>query len=158
MVYRDYLRRMNEAFRVIHIEREADFWKLCWQSVDIYRFLTPVGLCRNLRCVVDRMKTLDVSLAELADPHARQDLARNAAWFEVCVAIAANFNWARFQGSGSAGEAIRLRFVNHVERGECPGATWYIADGVHRTLVAAVLLDQGVIQWRPVNAITLEET
>jgi len=147
---------MSERLRPVHALHEAEFWKLCWQSVDIYRFLTPVGHCRNLRCVVDRLKKCGASLAQLADPYARQDLVRNTDWFRVCADMANDFDWARFRGSGSHDHPIRLRFVNQIERGECPRATWYVADGVHRTLVAGVLLDQKGIAWQPFTAVTTE--
>ena len=94
-----------------------------------------------------------MSFDQLADPHARQDLARNTDWFQVCADIAKEFDWARFRGSGSDDDSIWLRPVNQIERGECPGSTWYVADGVHRTLVAAVLLDQEAISWQPFTAI-----
>src|SRR5260370_33391772 len=142
--------------RPVDIERETDFWNLCWQSVDIYRFLTPVGRCRNLRCVADRVKECDVTFEELADPYARQDLVRNVEWFKPCVAIANNFDWARFGASPSSENAIRLRYTNYVERREVPGAMWSIAEGVHRTLVAAVLLDQRRIRWQSFSAVTSE--
>jgi hypothetical protein len=80
------------------IESEVDFWKLIWQSVDLTRFLTPVGQCRTLRCVLDRPKNYNVSLEELADPRARPDITRNTEWFRPCVRLARNFDWRRFEG------------------------------------------------------------
>jgi hypothetical protein len=146
---------MNDRPRSVEIRREAEFWNLCWQSVPMYRFLTPVGRCRSLRCVVDRLKQLNVGLSELGDVSARMDLVRNVEWFQHCLDLARTFDWARFEGSVLGADPIRLRIVNQIERGECPGATWYIADGVHRTLAAAVLLDQQRIRWRPFTAMTV---
>jgi hypothetical protein len=144
-----------EPFTPIVIELEADFWRLIWQSIDLLRFLTPVGSCRTLRCVVDRLNSYHVSLEELALPHARPDITRNTQWFLSCVEIARDFDWHLFQRGGLTNEPIQLRIPNVVERSECPDGTWYIKEGVHRTLVAAVLLDQRRIEWRPFQAVVM---
>jgi hypothetical protein len=134
------------------ISTEPEFWRLCWQSVPHYRFLTPVGQCRDLRCVVSRLRKLHVTLDELADDRARPDLSRYVEWFSSCARIAKAFDWDKFEGS-SGGDMVRLRPINMIEGGECRESTWYIAEGVHRTLVAGVLLDQGRIQWRPFKVV-----
>jgi hypothetical protein len=78
-------------------------------------------------------------------------------WFRPCVEIARHFSWALFEGLVSNADPIRLRVMNQVERGECPGGRWYLAEGVHRTLAAGVLLDQRLVQWRPFTAVTFED-
>jgi hypothetical protein len=147
---------MADRFLSIYIEKEPDFWRLIWQSVDLTRFLTPVGKCRTLRCVVDRLKPYNVSLEELAQPKARCDITRNTDWFVPCMQLAQDFDWDRFESLGSIQQAIRVRAPNPIERSECPDGTWYIKEGVHRTLVAAVLLDQKKISWRPFSVLRLE--
>lgn len=144
-----------EPFTQVVLDREADFWRLIWQSVDLLRFLTPVGSCRTLRCVVDRLNSYHVGLEELALPDARPDITRNTQWFVSCVDIARDFDWRLFQGGGSTDEAIQLRIPNVVERSECPDGTRYIKEGVHQTLAGAVLLDQRKIEWRPFQAVVL---
>ena len=146
----------NYKPHLIELRAEADFWALCWQSVDLYRFLTPAGQCRTLRCVVKRLNALNVGLTELADLSARMDLVRNVDWFQPCLPIARHFDWVRFERLGEIDEMIRLRRVYPSERTQCPGSTWYTAEGVHRTLVAAVLLAEGSIHWRPFMAAELQ--
>lgn len=99
---------------------------------------------------------LSVSLEELGDPSARPDLVRNVDWFRSCVGMADAFDWDLFEGGRLNGDPIRLRYPNPIERQECPRATWYIVEGVHRTLVAGALLDQRRIVWRPFRAIASE--
>jgi hypothetical protein len=134
------------------IEAEADFWSLIWQSVELTRFLTPVGACRTLRCVVDRLTMLGVTLDELARPDVRPDIVRSPAWFRSCALLEHRFDWDRFPGDGSDQHSLKVRSANDVERAECPTGTWYVLEGVHRMLAAAVLLDRGLISWRPFSA------
>jgi len=87
----------TEPFTPTVVEREADFWRLIWQSVDLLRFLTPVGRCRTLRCVVDRLNSYHVTIDELAASDARPDITRYTDWFVSCVHIALSFDWNRFE-------------------------------------------------------------
>jgi len=103
--------------------------------------------------VVDRLKRYRVGLEELAQARARPDITRNVEWFHPCVDLLRNFDWDRFEGRGSGTEAIHVRTPNVVERSECPDGTWYVQEGVHRTLVAAVLLCQRSIPWRPFTVL-----
>jgi hypothetical protein len=106
-----------------------------------------------MRCVVERFNGFHTTLEELALSEARPDIHRNTDWFVSCASLSREFEWERFEGDGSEDTAIQLRTPNVIERSEAPGGTWYIKEGVHRMLVAAVLLDSGAISWRPFRAL-----
>lgn len=119
---------------------QADLLSLVWQSVNDTRPLTPVGHARTVRDCAQRLKVYDWSFARLRDA--------GYPWFHKCVEIDSAFSYAKFGW-------VALVPTNEHERRESPTGTYYVFDGVHKTLVLAKKLVQNEIPYEPVNALLL---
>lgn len=129
--------RMNKV-----VLGRADFFKLVWQSSDETRPLAPLRHPRTLGDCALRLSHFSWSfdrLVELGWP-----------WFAACAEIDKAFDLSKFG-------LIFLNPLNEVERGEAPQGSYYIYDGVHRSIVLAKRLTApSAAEYRPIQAILFE--
>lgn len=116
------------------------FLSLVWQSTEKTRPLTPVGAPRTLRDCVARLHVYNWSFLRLRDT--------GYPWFDTCVALDQEFDYGKFGW-------VALVPLNDHERRESPSGTYYVFDGVHKTLVLAKKLVRQEVPYEPVDALLL---
>ena len=134
------LERPGGAIHLVTLSTKQDFLSLVWQSTEETRPLTPVGAPRTLRDCAERLRLYNWSFVQLCNA--------GYPWFDVCSAINQEFDYAKFGW-------VALQPMNEHEQRESPSGTYYVFDGVHRTLVLAKKLVQQEVCFQAVEAILL---
>ena len=98
------------------------FLTLIWQSINDARPIVPVDRPRTLRDCAARLAAFEWRFEKLVD--------EGYHWFAKCVAIDAAFDHSKFAW-------MALTLSNVSEQQETPGGTYYIYDGVHKSIVLA---------------------
>lgn len=115
---------------LFRIEDEATFLSLIWQESDPARLLTPNGRPRTLRDVGERLIGAGYTFESLAKSQGQLRSQHDPQWFEPCVRIDAAFDFTQFG-------CIAVVAANDGERTQSPCGSFYLFDGMHRTLVLA---------------------
>jgi hypothetical protein len=139
--------RMIQAVKVegslflFTLDDEQWFLSLIWQEIDPTRLLTPRGLPRTLADVANRMIEQSWTFASLSRPMGLPSTQHLPAAFESYNKLDSAFDFAEF-------DFIAVMAANDSERRQSPDGTFYIYDGVHRTLVLAhrILTKQSLYQ------------
>jgi hypothetical protein len=118
------------ALYLFTLNDEQSFLPLIWQEIDPTRLLTPRGLSRTLGDVAGRMVERSWTFASLSQPMGLPPTQHLPAAFESFERINSAFEFAEF-------DFIAVMAANDSERRQSPTGTFYIYDGVHRTLVFA---------------------
>ena len=125
---------------------DADaFFSLIWQESDPARLLTPSGQPRTLRDVAERL-VQKYSFAQLCTTLGLPPTQHDPDWFRTCLTIEESFSY-------EALGVVSLLPSNDPEQRQSQTGTFYIFDGVHKTLVLATLLLRNLIPYQPVNAL-----
>jgi hypothetical protein len=125
---------------VLSLRAANEFFSLVWQSINAARPLVPVGQPRTLRDCAGRLAQYKWSFNRLVDA--------GYSWFGTCVDIDAGFDYSRFGWPA-------LTLCNNSELQETPAGTYYIYDGVHKSIVLAKKLLNGEIEYKPLEALLL---
>lgn len=138
--------RVNEAINAAHklilltlVDTES-FYSLIWQDIPKTKFLTPPGNPRTLHDVAQRLVGLKTTFNKLC--------ADSSDWFVKCQEIDAKFSYSHL------GWVIIVE-PNNREKEQTPKGTYYIYDGVHKTLVLAKRLILGETFYRPVETLLI---
>jgi hypothetical protein len=129
-------------------EDVESFLSLIWQEIDDTRLLTPSGQPRTLRDVAERVLKSGHSLEKLASDLGFPINQHKPAWFKKCVPIAQNFSYESFG-------FVATVPATDSERRQSPNGSFYIYDGIHKTLVLSILLVSQQIIYDPIQAILL---
>jgi hypothetical protein len=132
----------------VMLEDPEMFLSLIWQESDPARFLTPPNEPRTLGDVADRFIRGEYTFASCAKPLGMPAHMHDPHWFEKCLPISNDFSYERFG-------PIALVSANDGERGQSPEGTFYVFDGIHKTLVLSVLCRQGKVGFKSVVAFIL---
>jgi hypothetical protein len=117
-----------------------EFLRLVWQSIPATRPLTPVGEPRTLFDCAIRLSTFGWDFQTLV--HAGFE------WFRPCVDIDKAFDYGKLG-------LVALTPLNEPERRESAGGTYYIYDGVHKSIVLAKRLLRRETEYEPVHVLLL---
>ena len=140
--------KVSENLFVITLKDEASFLSLIWQEIDPTRILTPAGERRTLRDVAQRMIANSWTFETLAAPMDIPPELYDPEAFRSFVQIDSAFDFAEF---GS----IAVMPATDSERTQSPSGTFYIYDGVHRSLVLAHRLLNKKTVFQPVEVLLL---
>lgn len=127
---------------------EQSFLSLIWQEIDPTRLLTPRGLPRTLSDVAGRMVEHSLTFASLSQPMGLPPTQHLPAAFESFERINSDFDFAKF-------DFVAVVAANDSERRQSPNGTFYIYDGVHRTLVFAHRILTKQSPYEPVEALLI---
>lgn len=116
------------------------FLALIWQSINEARPLVPVGQPRTLRDCAARLAPFGWRFERLVD--------EGYSWFAKCLDIDAAFDRSKFGW-------IALTPSNTSEQKETPQGTYYIYDGVHKSIVLAKKLLRREVEYAPLEALLL---
>jgi hypothetical protein len=130
------------------IEEEDDFLRLIWQVSNPTRLLTPGGQPRTLRDVVTRMVSRGWTFASLLSPIGLPAALHEPSAFEKFDKLFTEFD---FEAFGFLGVTPALPS----ELTESPRGTFYIYDGVHRSLALAYRLVAHLTDFQPVECLLL---
>jgi hypothetical protein len=120
---------------------KEEFLKLVWQSIDATRPLSPAGQPRTLRDCASRLAECEWQFQSLVDG--------GFTWFQKCVDIDEEFDYSKLG-------LIALTPLTPSEKDETPAGTYYIYDGVHKSIVLAKRILRGETEYEPVQVLLLE--
>jgi hypothetical protein len=129
------------------LDTADEFLRLIWQEADPARFLTPPRGSRTLRDVAKRLLQSGHSFEALVTNLGMPRSEHQPEWFHPCLEIDRQFDMTRFGW-------VVLTPATGGENNQSPTGTYYIFDGIHKTLVLASRLLQGT-PYRPVEALLL---
>jgi hypothetical protein len=130
------------------LEDEKSFLSLICQEINPTRLLTPWGQPRTLGDVAGRMIEHSWTLSSLSRPMGLMPAFHDPAAFVRFEALNAGFEISKF-------DFIAVTPANDSERRQSPSGTFYIYDGVHRTLVLAHRVMSRQLKYEPVQALLL---
>lgn len=130
------------------LDDEESFLSLIWQEIGATRLSTPGGQSRTLRDVAGRMTKKSWTFATLSKPMRFPPTQHDPAWFESCEKINSAFDFTAF-------DLIAVVPAICSELFQSPRGTFYIYDGVHRTLVLAHRILSKQTSYRPIEALLL---
>lgn len=133
---------------LVALEDEASFLSLIWQEIDPTRLLTPRGQSRTLSDVAGRMITNSWTFASLSNPMGLPRTQHVPAAFKSFEKINSAFDLGAF-------DFIAVMPPKDSERNQSPGGTFYIFDGVHRTLVLAHRLLSKQTGYQPLEVLLI---
>jgi len=116
------------------------FLSLVWQSIDETRPIVPEGHPRTLRDCAVRLSGFEWRFDSL--------VRAGRSWFETCVDVDAAFDYSKFG-------CIVVTPLNSREADETPGGTYYIFDGVHKSIVLAKRLLRQEVKYSPIEVLLL---
>lgn len=136
------LREIDEPgeLYLLRLPTQDDFLRLIWQSVQSTLSLAPPGQPRTLRACASRLDRFSWDFSSLTE--------QAPAWFRECVAIDRNFSYEAFG-------LLAIVEANAHELRETPDGTFYIFDGVHRSIVLAKRLLRGQTPYVPLDTLWL---
>lgn len=146
-------RLMNEVenggcFYIIELNDEESFFSLIWQEINDSRLLTPKGESRRLLDVAERFIANKYSFEQLSKFTGMAPDQHNPEWFKKCIPINSDFKYANFG-------LITIVSANDGERKQCPKGSFYIYDGIHKSLVLATKLLKKEIDYQKIEALLL---
>lgn len=125
---------------VLCLQDTDAFLGLVWQSIDAARPLVPIGEPRSLRDCASRLSAFGWDFKSLVEA--------GHSWFSKCVGIDASFDYSSLGW-------IAITPCNPSEKRETPGSTYYIYDGVHKSIVLAKKLLKNEVDYQPLEALLL---
>jgi hypothetical protein len=138
--------RGSQALYLLRMDDEESLLSLVWQERDDTRLLTPREQPRTLKDVCHRLQGR--GFGQLASPLGLPTDQHNPAWFRKCAEIDAAFDYSRFGW-------ISVVPPTDNERTQSPRGSFYIYDGVHRSLVLASRLLGREIDFQPIAALLI---
>lgn len=134
-----YLLTLNDA---------QSFLSLIWQEIDPTRLLTPRGQPRTLLDVAGRMVKNKWTFSSLCRPMGLMPTCHDPAAFESFEKLNTGFDINKF-------DFIAVTPATDSEKLQSPSGTYYIYDGVHKSLVLAYRILNGQSIYQPVEALLM---
>ena len=144
------LKEIDESGQLylIRLEDEESFFSLIWQESDPARLLTPADQPRATRDVVSRLIANDYSFESLSKTLGKPRDQHHPEWFLPCVEIDRVFDFNKFGW-------VAVVAANDDGRRQSPGGSFYLFDGMHKTLVLAKRLMNKKTDFQPIEALYL---
>jgi hypothetical protein len=120
---------------LVRLEDEEAFLSLIWQESDPARLLTPYCQPRILRDVAQRLINGGYTFESLARDLGLSPNKHQPMWFERCVEIDKAFDFEQFGW-------VAVVAATDGEREQSPGGTFYLFDGIHKSLVLATAISE----------------
>lgn len=117
-----------------------DFLSLVWQSIPEARPLVPVNQPRTLRDCAARLSPYGWQFDRLVQ--------EGHNWFQACADIDEGFDYRKLG-------CIAIQVCLPQEKRETPAGTYYIYDGVHRSIVLAKRLLRREVGYKPLEALLI---
>ncbi|MCF8241356.1 MAG: hypothetical protein K9J16_08205 [Melioribacteraceae bacterium] len=136
------------CFYIIELNDEESFLSLIWQEIDDTRLLTPKGETRRLLDVAERFIENKYSFEDLSKSIGMTSDKHKPEWFEKCIPINSDFKYDNFG-------LITIVPANDSERKQCPKGSFYIYDGIHKSLVLSTKLLKKEIGYQKIEALLL---
>jgi hypothetical protein len=127
---------------------EESFLSLIWQEINETRLLTPAKQSRTLFDVATRFVQNGYTFEGLNKDMGLARKQHQPEWFSKCIPIDSEFDFAHF------GWIVLVSAIDH-EREQSPNGSFYVFDGVHKTLVLAKRLIAREITFQPIEALLL---
>jgi hypothetical protein len=134
------VQRPGQIF-VMMLTRVEEFFQLVWQSSRETTPLAPPRHPRTLHNCASRLSQFGWEFDRLVE--------HGHSWFSTCAGIDKAFDYSKFG-------FIAVTPLTSSERHETPEGSYYIYDGVHRSIVLAKKLLREEIAYSPVQTILLE--
>jgi hypothetical protein len=131
---------------LMRLEDEESFLSLIWQEADPARLLTPAGQPRTLREVAQRVLDRGSTFGDLSLDLGLDRNQHRPEWFKPCCKIDSDFQYARFGW-------LTLVPACDSERQQSPHGSFYLFDGMHKSLVLATRLLRKETTYQAIEAI-----
>ncbi len=138
----------TESLYLLLLEDEYSYLSLIWQECDPARLLTPAGQPRTLHDVAIRLIESDRSFELLSQDLDLQRNQHQPEWFKECIPIDSEFSFERFGW-------IAIVMPTNNERDQSPSGSFYIFDGIHKSLVLAKKLLNQELTFQSIEALLL---
>jgi len=122
------------------LSTSTELFRLVWQSIEAARPLVPVDEPRTLLDCATRLEPFGWSFEAL--------VGQGYPWFEKCVRIDQSFDYSKLG-------CIAVTPLVEAEGNGNPRGSYYIYDGVHKSIVLAKRLLQRELEFRPVEVLLL---
>jgi len=126
---------------LLTLETEDEFLRLVWQAIDETRPLTPKSQPRSLKDCASRLAFFGWSFEALVHG--------GFPWFQECTDIDVAFDF------GKVGWVAVTPLVKDELR-ETPHGSYYIYDGVHKSIVLAKRILRRELHYYPMEVLLLE--
>ena len=136
----------SNALFLISLEDKATFLSLIWQTINQSRLLTPNYESRILYDVTKRMLENSWTFKKLSANLGLPKNQHNPEWFRTCFEIDKKFDFERFGW-------ITIVPAKNCEQTESPKGSFYIYDGVHKSLVLSKRLLRNETEFQPIEAL-----
>jgi hypothetical protein len=133
---------------LLRLEDQVSFLSLVWYQAPAVRLLVPDGEPRTLRDVAQRLIQRGHSFQALCNNSALPSGEFEPGFFKPCLEIDVGFDFRRFGW-------IAVVAAADEERAQSPLGSFYIYDGLHKSLVLAKRLLAGETTYQPVEALYL---
>lgn len=125
---------------LLSLPEATDFFHLVWQSIEDARPVIPAHQPRTLRDCASRLAAFDWRFDNL--------VRAGYSWFSKCVEIDSTFNYSSLGW-------VALTPCKPSEQEETPEGTYYIYDGVHKSIVLAKKILRNEVTYKPLEALLL---
>lgn len=139
--------REGEMF-LLRLEDEAAFLSLIWLQSSPVRLLALNGRPRTLRDVGERLLRNGHTFESLSQDMGLRREQHHPEWFEPCVRIDRHFDYGQFGW-------VAVVASNNDEQRDSRLGSFYLFDGMHKTLVLAKRLLRKETIYQPVDALYL---
>ena len=141
------LKKEGEYF-MIDLEDEDSFYSLIWQQSDQARLLTPSDQPCCLSDIGKRFNEMNYTFDQLSKPMHLPRSKHDPNWFIACEKIYSTFDIEKFG-------IISVVPANDNEQKQSTAGSFYIFDGMHKTLVLAVKLLNHEITFSPIKVLLM---
>jgi hypothetical protein len=126
---------------MITLEAADEFFSLVWQAIPDTGAIAPAGQPRSIFDCGSRLASFSWSFRALVmDGHQ---------WFQKCIDIDEGFDSGKFG-------LIAITPLLADEQRVTPHGTYYVYDGVHKSIVLAKKLLRREMEYRPIEVLLLE--
>lgn len=133
------------SFYIIELNDEEAFLSLIWQEIDDSRLLTLKNKSRKLLDVANRFIEKKYSFDTLSRYIGLSANEHNPKWFEKCIPIDDEFNYENYG-------LISIVPATDGERKQSLNGSFYIYDGIHKSIVLATKLLKNEIAFQKIKA------
>jgi hypothetical protein len=132
---------------LVTFEDSESYLSLIWQEIDGIRLLAT-GESRTLGDIAQRIVDQGVTFKMLATDLGKPDRIHDPDWFKPCVTVDKEFDFSKFGW-------LTIVPGTDSERRQSPKGSFYIHDGVHKSLVLAKRLLGDGIRFQSVQGLLI---
>jgi hypothetical protein len=140
--------KKDGRYFIIDLKDKESFLSLIWQESDPGRLLTPRNQTRCLSDVGKRFIDNNYTFEKLSEPMGLSSTLHDPEWFRKCNNINDKFDFNHFG-------LLAIVPSTDGERQQSAHGTFYIYDGMHKSLVLTIKLLKEEIEYQNIQALLM---